>query len=669
MIEKAGSTILVIDDERSIRNSFRDYLEDRGYRVLTAENGRVGIEAFERQRPDLVLVDLRMPEVDGLEVLVRIKETSPDTPLIVVSGTGVITDVVEALHLGAWDYIIKPVIDLQVLLHAIEKGLERARLKDRDRDYQERLQEEVDRKTGELRKSEKQYRTLAENISDVIWTTDLDFRFTYISPSIKRLMGYAPEELIGSSALDLLSTGSQAMAAKVFAEEMNRIGGQNLENASRVFELEQFKKNGDRVWIEIQVVFILDGHNNPTGILGVSRETTYRRQLETQLRQAQKMESIGTLAGGIAHDFNNILSAILGYAELARMTPGVGDKVRRYQDNILKAGNRARELIAQILSFSRNTLKERRPIQIVPIVKEALQLLRASVPASIRIDSQVEIDTDVVFADSTDIHQIVMNLGTNAYQAIGDYVGEISLRLTHKKVLSDSENVPLALQPGDYLVIAVKDTGSGMDDETREKIFDPYFTTKRKSEGTGLGLAVVHGIVKDLGGAIRVDSAIGKGATFQVYLPISIMRQEAEDFERPLSLPRGNEHILFVDDEPMLVEIGQTMLSRLGYRVSTTTNGAEAMEIFRTGPDRFDMVITDLNMPEINGDHLAEKLYRIDPGIPVILCTGNPHQIPGDIKSGKSGIRGIIRKPLSLGDLATVVRRALDEGKPVISSD
>ena len=663
MIEKVAPTILVIDDETSIRNSFRDYLEDRDYRVLTAENGRVGIEVFDHEKPDLVMVDLRMPEVDGLEVLTRVKELSPNTPLIVVSGTGVITDVIEALHLGAWDYIIKPVNDLQVLLHAVEKGLERAQLKARERDYQKRLQEEVNRKTRDLRKSEKQYRMLAENISDVIWTTDLESRFTYLSPSIKGLHGYEPEELIGKSALDLLPPESQALAGNIFAEEMSRAVEKESGRVSRVQEIEMFTKNGRKVWVEIQSTFLLDENQRPAGVLGVSRDTTHRRDLESHLRQAQKMESIGTLAGGIAHDFNNILSAILGYAELARMTPGIDHKISQYQENILKAGIRAKNLIAQILSFSRNTLKERRPIQIGPIVKEALQLLRASVPASIKIDFQVEVDSAIILADSTDIHQIVMNLGTNAYQAIGGQVGEIFLKLTHKTVSPDPGNMPLDLQPGEYIVLTVHDTGLGMDGETREKIFDPYFTTKGQSEGTGLGLAVVHGIVKDLNGTIRVDSTIGKGTTFRVYLPVSIIREESENFKRASSLPRGNEHILFVDDEPMLVDIGQTMLSRLGYRVSTSTSGIEALELFRTHPGRFDVVVTDLNMPEINGDHLAEKMDRTNPGIPVVLCTGNPQQISGEIKAGKSCIRGIIRKPLSLDDLATVVRRALDEKK------
>ncbi len=662
MHAKAAPLILVIDDERSIRNSFRDYLEDRDYRVLTAENGRVGIELFGRENPDLVMVDLRMPEVDGLDVLARIKEISPATPLIVVSGTGVITDVVEALHIGAWDYIIKPINDLQVVLHAIEKGLERARLKARARDYQQHLQKEVARKTGELRKSEQQYRMLAENISDVIWTADMELRFTYVSPSIKRIWGYDPEALIGESALDMLPADSQALAAKVLTEEMNRDAEQSVENASRVVELEQFKKNGDRVWVEIQVVFIIDEHDQSTGILGVSRDTTYRRQLETHLRQAQKMEAIGTLAGGIAHDFNNILSAILGYAELACNTSGVDPEIQNYHHNILKAGNRAKELVAQILSFSRNTHKERRPIHILPIVQEAMQLLRASVSASIKIDLQAEIESDVVFSDPTDIHQVVMNLCTNASQAIDNRVGEISLKLTNKKLTPGYWFAVPDLQPGEYIVLSVHDTGLGMDRETREKIFDPYFTTKGQSKGTGLGLAVVHGIIKDLNGAIRVDSEIGKGSIFRVYLPVGPMAREAGEFEQTSSLPRGNEHILFVDDEPMLVDIGQTMLSRLGYRVSTANNGIAALELFRAHPDRFDLVVTDLNMPEMTGDQLAGEVVRLKPGIRVVLCTGNPQAI-SDAKAKQIGIRDTAQKPLSLKDLAIVVRRVLNEEK------
>ena len=543
MIENVPPSILVIDDEASIRNSFRDYLEDRNFRVLTAENGRVGIEVFEREKPDLVLVDLRMPEVDGLEVLALLKEMSPDTPLIVISGTGEITDVIEALHLGAWDYILKPFSNLSVLLHAVEKGLERARLKARSRDYQEHLKAEVQLKTAELRKSEQKYRMLAENISDVIWTTDMEFRFTYVSPSINRLWGYDSKELIGKSVLDILPPDSQALTSKIFIKEIHRAEKEGFENMSRVFELEQFKKKGEKVWVEIQMTFLLDEEQRPVGILGVSRDTTYRRQLENDLRQAQKMEAIGTLAGGIAHDFNNILSAILGYAQLARNTSDVDPEIQNYHHNILKAGNRARELVAQILSFSRNTHKERRPIHILPIVQEAIQLLRASVTASIKIDFEINADDDIVISNPSDIHQIVMNLCTNAYQAIGNHVGKITLKLTHKTLTPDHRFALLDLQPGEYIVFAVHDTGSGMSKETREKIFDPYFTTKSQSEGTGLGLSVVHGIVKDLKGAIRVHTEIGKGSTFQVYLPVIMATKEVEESEQTSSLPRGNEHI------------------------------------------------------------------------------------------------------------------------------
>jgi len=652
-------TILIIDDEVSIRQSFADYLEDRNYRTLTAENGRIGLKVFEQEKPDMVLVDLRMPDMDGLEVLARVKAISPDTPLIVVSGTGMIGDAVEALHLGAWDYILKPIVDFDVLLHAIETALERAELKTRNRHYQEHLKAEVNRKTRELNKSEQQYRMLAENINDVIWTTDLEFRFTYISPSVKRTQGYDPAELIGKSALDLLTPESQSVAAGVFTEEINRGSKLGFENASRVVELEQFNKNGDRVWVEIQAVFLLDENRRPKGLLAVSRDATYRKQLETHLRQAQKMEAIGTLAGGIAHDFNNILGAILGYTELASMASGTNTKIQNYHANILKAAYRAKELTTQILSFSRNTLKERHPVHIIPVIREALQLLRASVPASINIDFQNKSDDDIVICDPGDIHQIVMNLCTNAYQAIGANVGKINLKLTHLTLAADQKMVLMDVQPGEYILLSVHDTGPGMDRETLEKIYDPYFTTKSRFKGTGLGLAVVHGIVKDLNGAIRAHSKIGKGTTFQVYLPLSIAVQKTGKPEPTAPLPRGNEHILFVDDEPMLIDIGRDMLSQLGYRVSSASNGRQASALVRTYPERYDLIVTDLNMPEMTGCQLAEEITKIKPGIPIVLCTGNPQQI-SDAKARQIGIRSIAQKPLSLIQLATVVRRVLE---------
>jgi nitrogen-specific signal transduction histidine kinase/ActR/RegA family two-component response regulator len=392
-------------------------------------------------------------------------------------------------------------------------------------------------------------------------------------------------------------------------------------------------------------------------VLGIARDITERKRLEERILQAQKMESIGNLAGGIAHDFNNILSAVMGYTELALNAAEKDTALYSYLEEVFHAGDRARGLVRQILTFSRQTEHERKPMQVKLIAKEALKFLRASLPATIEIRQDIQSDS-LVMADPTQIHQVFMNLCTNAEHAMREKGGVLAVKLTDVEFDEDSAGDHPGLKPGKFLELKVSDSGHGISPNLLDRIFDPFFTTKEKGEGTGMGLAVVHGIVGSHGGTIAASSEPGRGSAFTVYLPVIEKRMEPQTMEeRPI--PTGTERILFVDDEPALGDIGKQTLESLGYKVTTRTSGIEALELFKAKPGGFDLVITDMTMPNMAGDNLAKELIRINPQIPIILCTGYSTRIDQK-KAAKIGIRSFVSKPVLKKDLAESIRKVLD---------
>jgi signal transduction histidine kinase len=386
-----------------------------------------------------------------------------------------------------------------------------------------------------------------------------------------------------------------------------------------------------------------------------------KEKLEVQLRHTHKMEAIGTLAGGIAHDFNNILAAIIGYTEMALTGVSTSSPTRHYLGQVLNASHRAKELVKQILASSRQTqAQERMTIEIAPLVEEALKLLRASLPTTIEIRPNIGSKKSVALADPTEVHQLLVNLCTNAAHAMEEKGGVLEISLSEVAIDSDAVAAPAGLKPGHYLRLTVSDTGRGIDPTILERIFDPYFTTKEVGKGSGLGLAVVHGIVKRHEGAITVNSEPGVGTSFHVYFPKvdSMAVKEVEELVEPL--PGGTERILFVDDEEILVEMGKSVLEWLGYEVTVTTSSVEALELFRTQPDRFDTVITDYTMPHMTGADLAKEMIRLRPAIPIIMCTGFSERISEE-KARDIGIRAFAMKPLNMRDLAETVREVLDK--------
>ena len=388
-----------------------------------------------------------------------------------------------------------------------------------------------------------------------------------------------------------------------------------------------------------------------------------RKKLEQLLQQAWKMEAIGTLAGGIAHDFNNILSAIIGYTELAGLSlhdvdfVGKG-KVTNDLEQVLQAGQRAKELVNQILAFSRQHDEQRKPVQVNTIVREALKLLRSSIPRSIEIRENITDHDTLILADPTQVHQIIMNLCTNASHAMRGQGGILTVELVHAESL-DEKTHPLLLTPGPYLLLKISDTGAGMEPAVLDRIFDPYFTTKKSGEGTGMGLAVVHGIVKSHDGHISATSEPGLGSSFLVYLPRTVREGLQADEEYEMETPTGTERILVLDDEPALAKVEQRLLESLGYRVTSITSPFEALQLVSAQPRRYDLVLTDMTMPGMNGAELTRRLLRIRADMPVILCTGFSEMM-NENKARALGIRDYVLKPLIRRDIARALRRVFD---------
>ena len=503
-----------------------------------------------------------------------------------------------------------------------------------------------------LAESEEKYRQLFDMESDAIFMIDSGSgRLLEVNAACETLYGYSREELLAMKNTDLSAEPEatrQATAAGLTSVPVRY----HKNKAGKVFPVEIAARHFTWKGRQVHVAAIRDVSAR---VVAEAEKT----ELESQLRQAQKMESIGTLAGGIAHDFNNILSAIIGYTEIARMSTEPKSTVHRNLGEVLKASQRAKNLVSQILTFSRQTRSEFGPVQVRLIAMEVIKMLRATLPASIEVVSELTTQA-AVLADANQLHQVLMNLCTNAFQAMRADGGRLRLDLCEVRLEGTSSAAQMDnLKPGEYLKLTVSDTGAGMDRETLGRIFDPYFTTKAKGEGTGLGLSMTYGIVKAHQGAIVADSRPGEGSVFTIYLPKFENRAKSRGPEPPPQMPQGNERILCVDDQPELVGIIKAMLKALGYRVTVRSNSIEALELFSQEPEKFDLVITDLNMPHMLGDRFAQEVIKIRPDVPIVLCTGFSDQVKNKDLSAL-GIRAVAHKPILMADLAKLVRGVLD---------
>lgn len=516
----------------------------------------------------------------------------------------------------------------------------------------------VSDRTTELQKSEQRFRALIEQAADLILLYDQLGRFVDVNQRVCETLGYSRQEMLALTVEDIEVEDENAVLRSKWCKTTDL-------NVPLTYECRYRRKDGTVFPVEIRAGLV--EFNDMKVVLAIVRDLSERliaeqekHRLETQLQQAQKMESIGTLAAGIAHDFNNILSPIYGYVELAQIKVQDNQQLMEYLNEVHNAANRARDLVKQILTFSRQDSEKLSPVEVHVIIKEALKLLRATIPTTIEIKQDIDPKCGYVLANPTQIHQVLMNLCTNAYHAMRETGGVLGVTLKKINISANDFVKNINLRPGPYLVLEVSDNGVGMNRETIARIFEPYFTTKAQGEGTGMGLSVVHGIIKNHGGNITVYSEPGSGSTFRVYLPVMEGVESEQKVVASGPLPTGSERILLVDDEPTVAKVEKDMLENLGYNVTICGSPVEALNFFRRQPESYDLIITDMTMPEMTGDKLAIEIMTIKPQIPVILCTGFSELINKE-EALKIGIRRFVTKPLIIKNFAVTLREVFDE--------
>ena len=633
--------ILIIEDSQDDAELMIAQLRQDGFaptwrRVETEPDFLAALKKL----PDIILSDYSLPQFSGLRAVELLQASGLNIPLILLSGTIGEEAAVDAMKQGATDYLPKDRVAR--LGNAVERAL-------RDK----RLREERKNTEAEL--------LWKTTLLEAQLNSSLDGILVVNSQGKVLLQNRRMNELWKVPQTN--GAGQPDVAQLVLDPDKEKKPRQFVE---KVTYLNTHPDEAGHDVIELLDGTVLDRYSAPVrdtagknyGRIWSFRDITERRKLEAQFRQAQKMESIGQLAGGIAHDFNNILSAIMGNVYLAKLAANEAPALLEPLEHISKAARRATDLVNQILTFSRQNKPEREPVKLNHIVLEALKLLRASLPVSIDIQTDLTADTPAVLANATAVHQIIMNLGTNAWHAMRDKPGTLKVELNIVDVDTHYVISHPDLRPGAYVQLSVSDTGSGMERAVLERIFDPFFTTKPVGEGTGLGLSVVHGIMKSHDGGVYVYSRPGEGTVFRLYFPIIELKVLPQNIETD-SIPRGQqERILFVDDEEALATIGKKILDGLGYQVTIMTNPMEALAAVRDQPDQFDLIITDLTMPAIDGLKLGSQLLHIQPGLPIILMTGYSSIMTPE-KVQELGFRDFLNKPYTGRILGETVHRVL----------
>jgi len=722
--------ILVVDDERSIRITVKAFLEDEGHSVETAEDAESALDILRNKSVDVILTDIILPRVSGVDLLRQIRDMVPRAQVIMMTGEPTLETAAASLRHGAFDYLQKPVGKTEILktvrnaLHIKHLSDEKLRLEDENREYVNHLEQLVESRTRALAASEANLRHRAEELSvlnhlarkvnrsmtvdgsihcglsEIVKAIEPDLAVFFLRTGKGLVLkGICPERsaivwqpgqvhMIGSCLCGLAACEDRAIYSsdilsdhRCTREECRKAGFHSFAALPLKVDTEilgvlglasirprDFQEHAP--FLEALANEMCTGVNKSllyervqqhaselkASLSRIEEGEAERLSLLQHLQRSQRLEAIGTLASGIAHDFNNILAVMIGCTELALLKISREPQAAENLQMVLSAGKRAKDLIKQILAFSRQSEEERKPIQISRTVKEVLQFIRASLPATIDIRESINSDVGNIMGDPVQIHQILMNLCTNAHHAMNREGGVLEIELSSVN-LKHGDTLPHPdLKPGPYTRVSVKDTGCGMDEATMGKIFDPYFTTKEKGVGTGLGLAVAHGIVQSHGGAITVQSTPGEGSVFSLYFPV-IQREVVAKKKIRGEMPTGREHILLVDDEQVLLDMSRQMLEHLGYSVDARTSSVEALALFSAYPERFDLVITDMTMPNMTGDLLARELIRIRKDIPVVVCTGYSERI---LDEQVMGVRAIVMKPVLMAKLARAIRDVLD---------
>ncbi len=532
------------------------------------------------------------------------------------------------------------------------------------RQYSEEISKTSHRLSEEINERKRAEETLSEankiiNRSPAVaflWKNEAGWPVEFVSENVKKLIGYSSAEFVERKI---------SYKELIHSEDLERVAGEiasySKEKGLLTFAHEPYRlitKSGVIKWVEDKSYIRRDSQGIITHLEGIVYDITEEIKLEEQLRQSQKMEAVGTMAGGIAHDFNNILAIILGNAEMAIDEIPIGNPARHNIDEVLEASNRAKDLVRQILAFSRKEKKELIPIRPHSLIKETLKLLRSTTPTTVSIIQSISNNCGTIKADPTQLHQLMMNLFANAVHAM-DEKGEITVDLQEVNLNSEEYTHNGTMSSGHHVMLSVSDTGCGMDKEKIERIFDPFYTTKDVGAGTGMGLSVVHGIVESHGGFITVESDVGKGSTFNIYFPVT-EENEALKVETTTPFQTSTEHILLVDDEKSLLDMTKRILENLHYKVTTEISSVKALEIFKSNPDQFDLIITDQSMPNMSGSEFVAEILKVRPDIPIILCSGYSSKVSEENAKDK-GISKYLNKPYSRKILSDAIREVLDQ--------
>ncbi|RLB72118.1 MAG: hypothetical protein DRH07_05395 [Deltaproteobacteria bacterium] len=665
-MQDSSIRLLLVEDDKVDQMAFERFVkrENLPYDYAIAGSVAAAEEVLKSTGFDIIISDYMLGDGTSFELFDLYK----NVPVIITTGSGDEGVAVEAMKLGACDYLIKDPEGnyLQTLPITVELALKRKQNETELQNYHERLESMVEERTAELqaeiverkkaeatiRKSEEQWYRTFNSFTDIVTLQTPDLTIVKANQAAYLTLNLTWNTVIGHHCYELFHGVEEICpncplqaTVKTFKPYTSEIYHAELDKTFLVSASPIFDEQGDLEYI---------AH--------VAKDITEMKQLQGQLQQAQKMEAIGLMAGGMAHNFNNNLAIILGNIELAQIKMPAASDVIEYLKNAKIAVLRSRDIIQQILTFSRKGEKDIVPMQPALVVDETLMLLRSTMPSTVNLQQVISKSSrDVsIKADPSRIQEVLLNLCTNAVHAMEEK-GDLTISL--EAVLLQPQDLPAQYggMPGRYVQLSVQDSGSGITEEAQKNIFDPFFTTKDVGKGTGMGLATVYGIVEQHNGMIKVKSIVGEGTTFEVYFPV-IEFQQLESGSTIQNLPRGDEKILFLDDDEMITNVWSQMLSEHGYKVSSMTSSTETLKLFTANPDYFDLVITDQTMPDVSGQDLIKELLKIKPKLLTILCTGYSTKIDED-KAKKLGIKAFCMKPLDLAELLEKTRRVLDEAQ------